>query len=259
MTSTADKAWAATLHDLFHRGEDASPRGRRTKEILCRQSQWPMASPVVRNPARKLGYRFMAGEAAWIAGGDNRVETIAPYSKTIRDFSDDGHTFAGAYGPKFVDQVGYVARCLREDKDTRQAVMTIWRERPGPSADIPCTVALQWFMRGGELHCSATMRSSDAWLGVPYDVVNFSVLSAYVAILTGYLRLGTLFLTCGSQHLYESNWEDAHRALSRDVVAVPPVAPADLAPFAKPSDLIAHLWALAHREKTTGWMAEIVS
>ena len=213
---SATIAWQLVLDKLIHRGQPCAPRGQPILELIGYSFTIDMKHPVVGNPKRKLGYKFMAAEAYWILMGDDRVETIAPYSKAIANFSGNGVTFDGAYGPKVVAQLEYVVQTLVNDRDTRQAVMTIWRENPGPSKDIPCTVAVQFLIRDGLLHCVDTMRSSDVWLGVPYDLFNFSMISMYVALrlreVGVHVELGTLTLQAGSQHLYERNLKDAEDA-----------------------------------------------
>ena len=82
----------------------------------------------------------MAAEALWILSGDNKVETIAPYNKNIKQFSDDGIIFQGAYGPRIISQLDYVIESLRKDRESRQAVLTIWNPNPKPSIEELKTV-----------------------------------------------------------------------------------------------------------------------
>lgn len=206
-------AWIEALHDILTHGQEVSPRGKLTREILQRTLQVDMRKPVLAVPDRSLSYRFMAAEAYWILSGDNRVETIAPYNKNISQFSDDGETFFGAYGPKIAAQLDYVIAKLLEDRDTRQAGLTIWRENPPATKDVPCTVAVFFNIRSGQLNAHVFMRSSDVWLGVPYDVFNFSMLAHLVCAHLNKHGLqvspGRLFLTAASSHLYAINWDDA--------------------------------------------------
>ena len=234
-----------------------------------------MSCPIVRCPNRKLGYRFLVAEAAWIASGRNDLASIVPYAKQLARFSDDGLTLAGSYGPPFIDQLGWIVRTLANDPASRQAVATIWRPRPGPSNDTPCTVALQWLIRDRRLHCVATMRSSDAWTGWVYDVHSFSTMSAVVALaLREYLKhrppvvglvepppneLGNLILTVGSQHLYKLDWEAAERCANCED-ELPAVAPLDLAEFKEPLDLTDYLWAHARGQAhgAKRWLRELL-
>lgn len=214
-----DLVWLELIKNIVEKGTDVCPRGHHTQELLAHTTIIDMNDPVISIEQRELGYKFMAAEAHWILSGDNRVSTIAPYSKRIKDFSDDGIRFFGAYGPKVMDQMSYVVRTLSDDEHSRQAVMTIWREQPADTKDVPCTVALQFMIRDGKLNCHATMRSSDAWLGWVYDTFNFSMIAwAVLTELTHHvppytadrgLKMGRLFLTAASQHLYGRNLPDA--------------------------------------------------
>lgn len=222
----ASAAWLKTLEKILRDGAQVAPRGMRTLEVQQHTTKLHLAHPVVLVPGRKASYSFMAAEALWILSGDDRLESIAPYNPNIAKFSDDGVRLAGAYGAPVVDQLPYVVRKLIEDRDTRQAVMTIWRPNPKPSKDIPCTVAIAFSIRDSRLNCHVFMRSSDAWLGLPYDVFFFSMLAAKVACAYNLDRvklaidapgdakadvvsLGWLWVTAASEHLYAENFEAA--------------------------------------------------
>lgn len=231
--SHASAAWLAVVTQVISHGREVAPRGMRTLEIPHGLFQMNMSHPVVLCPARKLHYTFLAAEALWILSGDDRVETIAKYNPKIAEFSDDGRTFAGAYGAPILTQFDYVVETLLRDRDTRQAVMTIWRPNPPPSKDIPCTVAIVFSIRKNMLSCHVYMRSSDIWLGLPYDVFNFTMLAAKVACAYNARRrfadldavrqpavvtLGWLYLTAVSSHLYARDFESA-RVCVEDGVA----------------------------------------
>lgn len=258
---TATEGWLTDLSRVLGQGQRVKPRGQETLELVGFQSSLvDMTRPFVTSRPRKLGYRFMAAEAAWILSGDDKVVTIAPYSKAISDFSDDGHVFAGAYGPKILDQIEYVVGCLAKDPDTRQAVLTIWRENPRPSKDVPCTVSVQWLVRDGLLYCVDTMRSSDLWLGHPYDVANFSMLSAMVALKLRdehgvRVGLGPLVLQAGSKHVYLRDLEGAKACVDELVDFRSDFKKPDAGPefdhdrFRSAEHLVEHLWQLAESGK----------
>lgn len=218
--------WLEAINDILTNGDEVSPRGQKTKEILQRTIEVDMRRPVLTIPQRKLSYKFMAAEAYWILTGDNRVATIAPYNKNISQFSDGGETFFGAYGPKILSQMDYVIKKLMADPDSRQAGLTIWRECPPETKDVPCTVAIFFNIRNGLLNCHVFMRSSDVWLGVPYDVFNFSMLSHMICCFFNSdeikVRPGTLYLTAASSHLYERNFETARECISAEILEQAP-------------------------------------
>lgn len=184
------------------------PRGMKCYEVISGHYQVPMPA-FIDLKARNVNLPFMFAEAAWIISGSNRLGDLTPYMKVYKNFSDDGVFLRGAYGPKVVDQLPYVVDCLVKDNDSRQAVMTIWRERPGPSKDIPCTVSIQFFIREDVLHSVVTMRSNDIVLGFTYDVFTFSMIANAVRLLLKErgidVVLGTLCVNPGSMHLYEQH------------------------------------------------------
>lgn len=207
----ADCEWVESLHLTFKYGMRSAPRGMLVYEMVAATNIVSMQNPIIYHPMRAVGYKFMAAEAAWMLEGRRDVETIKPYSKDIANFSDDGYEFFGAYGPKIRSQFSNVVRKLLDDVDSRQAVINIWRENPPKTKDVPCTLSLQWIIRDAKLHCMATMRSSDLWLGHPYDTFSFSAISYAVAIALAEagldVELGNLFMTAGSKHIYERNIE----------------------------------------------------
>lgn len=262
---TADQAWLELIQRIVRDGKHTKPRGLTCKEIIGHQTVVDMNYPIT-TLRPKLGYRFLAAEAWWILSGKNDVASIAPYSRHIADFSDNGQMFFGAYGPKITEQLSYVAESIINDPWSRQAVIDIWRPNPPKSRDIPCTLSTQFLLRphvdsiGVEslrLHCIDTMRSSDAWLGWPYDVFNFSMLSACLALAIGLrtkkrITLGELHLTAGSQHLYVHPKEDGNTSIPYKIADVLNVlsgvtynpifySPIDLSDFKEPQCLINHL------------------
>lgn len=214
--------WINTLVHILQYGQVSAPRGMKVYEVVGYQNRISMHNPIIMCADRKLGYRFMAAEAWWILSGRDDVASIAPYAKHISDFSDNGTVFFGAYGPKIRHQLQYVVDNLELDPDSRQAVINIWRENPPKSKDIPCTLSLQFLIRKKRLHCVATMRSSDIWLGHPYDIFNFSATAFYIMLLLNQrfeaqgvepIELGDLILNAGSKHLYHRNFDEVEMIL----------------------------------------------
>lgn len=212
--SDVNSEWVTAVSDCLKSGSIEVPRGLAVRERLCKTTTVDMSRPVLTIKSRRLSYKFMAAEAAWILSGDNRLAPLLPYNKRMASYSDDGVHLSGAYGPMVVEQLPYVVRCLESDPSSRQAVMTVWRPRPGASKDVPCTVSLQFLVRGGRLHVVDTMRSSDLWLGWPYDVFSMSMIALRVSqLLKHHPPLGQLHLTAGSSHVYESDIEAVRRVL----------------------------------------------
>ena len=249
MSSDISLAWLSALDAVLASGRLVSPRGQLTKELAQFTLEVDMRRPVLLVPERKLSYQFMAAEAYWILTADETVAGIAPWNPRIADFSDDGKVFYGAYGPRIHEQLNYVLNKLLEDPDTRQAGLTIWRPNPPPTRDPPCTITIFFGLRGGLLNTHVFMRSNDQWLGLPYDVFNFSMLAhlvcarynttramalraaaeakaalerqAYRPFSFRPLAPGTLYLTAASSHLYEQHWELAKSIVASEFHPVP--------------------------------------
>ncbi len=218
--NTIDRVWLQTIETVLHFGKLVKPRGKPTNEILHHTVTCDMRFPVLTHPDRSLSYQFMTAEAFWILSGDNTVAGIAPYNKHISQFSDDGVKFFGAYGPKIADQLPYLVNTLRSDPDSRQAGLTTWRENPPQTKDVPCTIAIFANIREAHLNVHVFMRSSDVWLGLPYDIFNFSMLGHLICCHLNHANVlhsghmvqpGLLFLTAASTHLYHTDLEKAQK------------------------------------------------
>jgi hypothetical protein len=247
----ADITWMELLEDAM--GCNAlrrQPRGMPVRSLLASSSTIPISFPVILNRARKLNYRFMFAEAYMMLSGSNRVSDIAPYCKNIIKYSDNGIFFQGAYGPKITEQLKYVIDVLTKDRDSRQAVINIWRESPRESADVPCTLSLQFIVYEDILHCIATMRSSDLWLGYPYDIFNFSMVAAFVATSLYFKPgLGLLYVNVGDQHLYESNTKAAV-ACCTEIESPPGYYPLSVTQLSSPDGLMTALEAARNFQHT---------
>jgi thymidylate synthase len=211
---TLGQAWRDHVLRLLTYGAPVVVRGVPTLELLGADLTFDsVRRRVLVDPTRRLNYRFMATEALWILAGRSDVGSLVRVNSRMAAFSDDGVRLAGAYGPRLGDQLPYVFRTLRDDPTSRQAVATIWTPSPGPSKDVPCTVALQFVIRDGALHTIVTMRSSDAWLGIPYDAFAFATIADLLATGLG-VTPGPLRFLLGSAHLYERDADLARRVVA---------------------------------------------
>lgn len=206
--------WLALLQRLHDSPTSVAPREQQTREIVnVHLTLTDAIENVLIHPQRNLSYRFMVAEWLWIWFGRNDVASISQYNRHIAAFSDNGIDFNGSYGVPIKEQWPRVIETLQRDPSSRQAIIQIYRPPTGPTKDVPCTIALQFLIRNRELHVIATMRSSDVWLGLPYDVFNFSMLGNIMAAQLA-SRLGSLSLNLGSSHLYERNVEVARNVLN---------------------------------------------
>lgn len=203
-----------TLELAYKFGSSVGPRGYQTREL------WPYTVQILnpsRNildmPARKINYHFMVAEMLWILSGCDETDILAAFAPFVTKWYDPGQTF-GAYGPRFRHQLAHVLQSLRADPESRQAVMTMWRPeiRVQKTVDTPCTVMFHFLIREDRLNMITYMRSNDCWLGLPYDLYNFTQIMNYVAGLLG-KDVGIYTHTVGSMHLYERDIPAAERLM----------------------------------------------
>lgn len=171
---------------------------------------------------RKLSMRYAVGELLWYMSGNPKLKAIQNYTNAWDRMSDDGEYVNSNYGyiiqDKFgFDQYEYCKELIRKDANTRQAVIHIKTPQntiENPTKDLNCTVCLQFFVREGKLHCTTYMRSNDLWMGLPYDIFQFTCIQIRMAMELD-LEIGTYTHIAGSLHLYERDYEKSLKNLEQ--------------------------------------------
>lgn len=193
----------------------------------------------LRNPRARLsrtetrGKPFSClGELLWYMSRDNRLEFIEYYIERYKDESEDGETVHGGYGRRLFaheshDQVQTLIANLRQKPDTRRAVLQIFEpsDTERRYKEIPCTLAMQFTARRKKLDMIVTMRSQDAYVGLPHDVFCFTMFQEIIARSVD-LEVGEYKQFVGSLHLYDKNRAMAEQYLAEGVqktVAMPPM------------------------------------
>ncbi|MGJ5019644.1 thymidylate synthase [Bradyrhizobium oligotrophicum] len=158
------------------------------------------------------------GELMWYLSGSNSLEFIKYYIPHYDEFSDDGTTLNGAYGPRIFsserllidnlpkDEWQRTIDTLKQRNGTRNAIIQIFSNSDAArnSKDIPCTCTLQFVLRNQRVHLHVHMRSNDAFLGLPHDIFSFTMLQELAARELG-SGLGHYFHSVASLHLYDDN------------------------------------------------------
>lgn len=184
-------------------------RGYKTRDlgyvtIIIHDASQPIL-PLGTRPG--LGTKLAAIEAAQLVAGVSAPDVISQVAPALDRFKEDSGEFHGAYGTRIGDQVSYAINKLQADTGSRQAVITLWDpvldNQPG-KRDFPCTIGMQFSASGGELHLNVIMRSNDIWLGLPYDMFQFTQLQRSVARALN-LTLGWYRHTAWSMHAYEGD------------------------------------------------------
>lgn len=199
--------WKELIVDLLN----AAPANRRemqSQELLNVSRSWEYRTAMLGNRVRDISVPFAKAEALLILEGRNDVSSLTKHAPSIGRFSDNGAVFTGAYGPHWIAQRQYIIDTLTRDLYSRQAVLTIWQPRPSASSDIPCTISWQFMMVDGRLDMFVNMRSSDIWLGLPYDAFTWSVILRHMALTLG-VDGGKVHYHASTLHLYARNRPNA--------------------------------------------------
>jgi thymidylate synthase len=155
------------------------------------------------------------GELIWYLSRGNRLDFIEKYVPRYKEESEDGIEVYGGYGPRLFrhrgnDQVRNVIELLRSRPTSRRGVIQLFdaEDIAAIHKEVPCTTTLQFFVRNERLDMVTTMRSNDAYLGLPHDVFCFTMLQEIVARSLG-LEIGVYRHFASSLHLYKDRWADA--------------------------------------------------
>lgn len=208
------EAYRDILEFVHHNGDVRSPRGMKTFDVGY--TTVDLLSPYNALPlgvGRNLSKRVAAAEAIQLIGGFSDPDLLLEASPNFQRYIEQDGEFWGAYGRRINHgrQLPHVVRKLQADPDTRQAIITLWDptlDNDLNRKDYPCTLNLGFSIKNKKLELDVTMRSNDAWRGLPYDLFQFTQLQLTVANV---LRLepGRYRHHTYSLHLYEDDAKDA--------------------------------------------------
>ena len=181
---------------------------------------------------KKVHFRSVALELLWFLRGDSNARWLQERGVTIWDeWADESGDLGPVYGVQWrswptpdgghVDQIAEVVRLLREEPDSRRIVVSAWNVADLPRmALMPCHAFFQFHVAGERLSCQLYQRSADVFLGVPFNIASYALLTEMVAQQCG-LTPGDFVWTGGDCHLYSNHVEQAREQLSREPFPLP--------------------------------------
>jgi len=196
---------------VLDRGQCVEVRGQMTKELLDVTFRLDNPRDSLPFGVNRAGLKPAIGalEALQLIGGVSHPELMIRVAGRFMSTVQDGGSFHGAYGPRTRSQLPAVVQRLRDDPQTRQAIVTVWDPQHDlfiPDVkDYPCTVMLQFLIRDGALQLHTKMRSNDVWLGLAYDCFQFTQLQMTVANVLD-IPYGPYYHHATSFHAYERDW-----------------------------------------------------
>ena len=235
------------LRELRERGERKTDRtGTGTLSLFGRQLRFDLGAGFPLVTTKRVHLKSVIVELLWFLRGETNVRSLREQGVTIWDeWADQQGELGPVYGKQWrawqtadgrsVDQIARVLQQLRNDPDSRRIIVSAWNvgelER---MALAPCHALFQFYVAGGKLSCQVYQRSADIFLGVPFNIASYAVLT-HVLAQQADLAVGDLVWTGGDCHLYLNHLEQAELQLAREPNALPTLAllrrPPDIADY----------------------------
>lgn len=206
--------------------------GTGTHAVFGAQARFPLADGFPVLTTKKIHLKSIIYELLWFLKGDTNIKYLNEHGVTIWDeWADREGNLGRVYGAQWCDwrapdgrsinQIDQVIAQIKKNPDSRRHIVTAWNPGEiGQMALPPCHALFQFFVQDGELSCQLYQRSADLFLGVPFNIASYALLTLMVAQVCG-LKAGTFVHTFGDLHLYSNHFEQAKLQLSREPRPLP--------------------------------------
>jgi len=202
--------YPALIKFIYDNGEVSNPRGMETREVFDVVIKLDPHYAIVQGINRKASEKLISMEALQLITCTSYPQRTVQAAPNMARFMD-GEAFHGPYGVRIGAQLEAAINRLKYDRDSRQALITIWDPvldafRSDQAKDVPCTTMLQFFIRNNKLVLHVTMRSNDVWWGTPHDWGQFSQLQLAMANVLD-VTAGDYYHHVVSFHLYQHDYD----------------------------------------------------
>ncbi|MDQ6950364.1 MAG: thymidylate synthase [Mariprofundales bacterium] len=221
------------MRHVLENGIEKSDRtGTGTRSVFGYQMRFDLSQGFPLVTTKKIHLKSIIHELIWFLSGSSNVRYLQENGVTIWDEWADGNGELGpVYGVQWrswrgadgavVDQIREVVDQIRINPDSRRLIVSAWNVADLPNMALPpCHAFFQFYVAEGRLSCQLYQRSADVFLGVPFNIASYALLTIMVAQVTG-LRLGEFIHTLGDAHLYCNHLSQAELQLSRPPRALP--------------------------------------
>jgi thymidylate synthase len=224
-------------HDLMrhvrehgHRKDDRTGTG--TLSVFGWQMRFDLSQGFPLVTTKKLHLRSIIHELLWFVKGETNVKYLRDNKVTIWDeWADANGDLGPVYGAQWrswpardgstIDQLTDVVNRIRKNPDSRRLIVTAWNPADVDRMALPpCHCLFQFYVADGRLSCQLYQRSADIFLGVPFNIASYALLTHMVAQVTG-LKPGEFIHTLGDAHLYLNHLDQADEQLKRDPLPLP--------------------------------------
>jgi len=210
-------ATGATKHDRTGTG---------IKSVFGHQMRFDLAEGFPLVTTKKLHLKSIIVELLWFLRGDTNIRWLQERGVKIWDeWADEKGDLGPVYGQQWrswaapdgttIDQIAWVENEIKRNPDSRRLMVTAWNPADVPHAKLPpCHCLFQFYVADGKLSCQMYQRSADVFLGVPFNIASYALLTMMMAQATG-LKPGDFVHSLGDAHLYSNHFEQAELQLSR--------------------------------------------
>ncbi|SFV30504.1 thymidylate synthase [Devosia crocina] len=221
------------LSDILEHGADKSDRtGTGTRSLFGYQMRFDLAEGFPLVTTKKLHLKSIIYELLWFIRGETNVRWLQERGVKIWDeWADENGDLGPVYGSQWrswpapegrhIDQLAAVVDSIRNKPDSRRHIVSAWN--PAEVDDMalpPCHCLFQFYVANGKLSCQLYQRSADTFLGVPFNIASYALLTHMMAQVTG-LEVGDFVHSFGDVHLYNNHFEQARLQLTREPRPLP--------------------------------------
>ncbi|WP_041375418.1 thymidylate synthase [Polymorphum gilvum] len=225
------------MQKILDEGTDRGDRtGTGTRSIFGHQMRFDLAAGFPLVTTKKLHLKSIIHELLWFLAGDTNIGYLNRHGVKIWDDWADEHGELGpVYGAQWrswpaptpedggrtIDQIATVLRMIRETPESRRLIVSAWNPALVDAMALPpCHALFQFYVAEGRLSCQLYQRSADVFLGVPFNIASYALLTMMVAQVTG-LKPGHFVHTFGDAHLYANHFAQAREQLTREPRPLP--------------------------------------
>jgi thymidylate synthase len=216
--------------------DEGVPKGDRTgtgtRSVFGHQMRFDLAKGFPLVTTKKLHIKSIVYELLWFLRGETNVRYLKEHGVSIwNEWADGDGELGPVYGHQWrswpgrggesIDQIENVIEQIKRNPDSRRLVVSAWNVADVPEMALPpCHLLFQFYVAEGRLSCQMYQRSADVFLGVPFNIASYALLTMMVAQVTG-LEPGDFVHTLGDAHLYDNHIEQARLQLSRELRPLP--------------------------------------
>jgi thymidylate synthase len=221
------------LQTILDSGDTKSDRtGTGTRSIFGAQMRFRLADHFPLLTTKKLHFRSIAYELFWFLRGETNIAYLQENKVSIwNEWADEQGELGPVYGKQWrswqctdgscIDQISEVQNQIRTNPDSRRLIVSAWNVADVPKMKLPpCHLLFQFYVSGNKLSCQLYQRSADMFLGVPFNIASYALLTLLMAKSTG-LEPGEFIHTLGDAHLYSTHFEQAREQLRRQPRPLP--------------------------------------